>query len=423
MLIAPYFFPRNRGGAVQVYHQLLCNTRAFRFLVVSERRDCSSALLQRFDESSDRLFGYGIRRIAAFELHFNPGTSQWRRVMSGAEFFRKSIQEFDRILGDTCPDLVLCGGTFAAGWLMRRVPSRIPLVTYIHGEELTLGAGPSILQPYFRYCQRRTLRDAALNITVSRYSAGLAISTAKIAPGAVRLLPNFVDTGHFNPPADRDGLRRRLGWSGKTVLLSVARLEPRKGIDQTLRAMASLHHEDRLPRNWLYVIGGCGEQKVVLEELASELGIADRVQFPGFVPDDQLPDYYGAADLFIQTNRQIGGDTEGFGIVFLEASACGTAVVGGIAGGTGDAIEDGVTGLRVDSECTEKIASAIRLLLDEPRLRTKMGQRGRARVEAEFTLPRATARFESILATALSNSRAPIPMGQGLGGVSSRGSS
>jgi phosphatidylinositol alpha-1,6-mannosyltransferase len=281
MLIAPYFFPRNRGGAVQVYHQLLCNTRAFRFLVVSERRDCSSALLQRFDESSDRLFGYGIRRIAAFELHFNPGTSQWRRVMSGAEFFRKSIQEFDRILGDTCPDLVLCGGTFAAGWLMRRVPSRIPLVTYIHGEELTLGAGPSILQPYFRYCQRRTLRDAALNITVSRYSAGLAISTAKIAPGAVRLLPNFVDTGHFNPPADRDGLRRRLGWSGKTVLLSVARLEPRKGIDQTLRAMASLHHEDRLPRNWLYVIGGCGEQKVVLEELASELGIADRVQFPG----------------------------------------------------------------------------------------------------------------------------------------------
>ena len=100
--------------------------------------------------------------------------------------------------------------------------------------------------------------------------------------------------------------------------------------------------------------------------LAREFGVADRVHLLGHVSYEDLPRWYAACDLFAMPNRDIDGDTEGFGLVFLEAASAGKPALAGTAGGTASAVVDGVTGLRVDGEQVEAIAQALARLLSDP---------------------------------------------------------
>lgn len=106
--------------------------------------------------------------------------------------------------------------------------------------------------------------------------------------------------------------------------------------------------------------------------------------FVGHIDSDEQAAYYAACDVFIMPNRQIGADIEGFGIVFLEAGAAGKPVVGGRSGGTAEAIQEGVTGIRVDGENVEWIAAAVIDLLADSGKARAMGERGRQWVETEF---------------------------------------
>jgi phosphatidyl-myo-inositol dimannoside synthase len=115
------------------------------------------------------------------------------------------------------------------------------------------------------------------------------------------------------------------------------------------------------------------------------MGVLERVVFAGQVPGRELAAYYAACDVFVMPNRQIGPDIEGFGMVFIEASAAGKPVIGGESGGTGDAILHGITGLRVDGTSVEAIAAAVTALLREPGLAKALGSQGRCRVATEFS--------------------------------------
>jgi phosphatidylinositol alpha-1,6-mannosyltransferase len=126
------------------------------------------------------------------------------------------------------------------------------------------------------------------------------------------------------------------------------------------------------------------------------------VIFVGYVHDDQLPKYYNLCDIFVLPNRvtvksALKGDYEGFGIVFLEASACGKPVIGGRSGGVTDAILDGLTGYLVDPLSSEDIASVIKRLIDDHALREKMGDAGRDWVVKNFDWKVLMKRFEEIL--------------------------
>jgi phosphatidylinositol alpha-1,6-mannosyltransferase len=134
-----------------------------------------------------------------------------------------------------------------------------------------------------------------------------------------------------------------------------------------------------------YVIVGTGEELSYLQALAQSLGVAKRVTFAGEVSNQELAAYYATCDLFIMPNREIDGDIEGFGMVFLEAGAAGKPVIGGRSGGTDDAIVHEVTGLRVDGTNIEAIATAVVSLLTDPAKAKSMGDAGRRRVEQEFT--------------------------------------
>ena len=250
------------------------------------------------------------------------------------------------------------------GWCVARL-FRKPLVIYAHGEEITTWRQSGKFRAMcFAYRHADTVianseftRDELLKIGVS------ARRIVLIHPG--------VDVERFRPGLPCDDLRAQLGCAGSgQLLLSVGRLSRRKGFDQTVRSVARLLPE--FP-GLHYALVGIGEDEQYLLDLARECGVAKRVHLLGHVPAEDLPRWYNAADVFVMPNREIGGDTEGFGMVFIEASACGTPVVAGDAGGTASSVSEGVNGFRVDGNSVDAITERLRTLLGDSGLRERMG--------------------------------------------------
>jgi phosphatidylinositol alpha-1,6-mannosyltransferase len=135
-----------------------------------------------------------------------------------------------------------------------------------------------------------------------------------------------------------------------------------------------------------------GRDYEYLRKLARQEKVSDRVHLLGQVSMDEIPHWYNACELFAMPNREINKDTEGFGIVFLEAAACSKPAVAGKAGGTGDAVIDGVTGLRVDGSSLQEVIEALGRLLSEPAWASLLGKRGYSRAVSEFSWDRVAER-------------------------------
>ena len=186
----------------------------------------------------------------------------------------------------------------------------------------------------------------------------------------------------YRPGLPCEDLRLSVGMRPEQrLILSVGRLSRRKGFDMVIRSMPELARRGIDAR---YVLVGIGEDREYLEVLARELGVENRVHLIGHAAPEDLPRWYNACDVFAMPNREINGDTEGFGMVFIEAAACGKAVISGQAGGTGDAVLDGVTGLRVNGADPAAVADALSSLLLDGEILASMGQRGFRRAMQEF---------------------------------------
>jgi len=246
--------------------------------------------------------------------------------------------------------------------------------------------GLDLLEPMssrrYRWLMRRTLRGASRIIANSRYTAGLAKS-AGAAPETVRVIHPGVDTLRFQPRPAPPRLREDTSCANKTVLLTVTRLVPRKGVDAVIGILPRLAH--RYP-DLIYLVAGDGPERSRLEGLAKESGAADRIAFLGPPRTEDLPSLYNLADIFVMPNRLIEeqGDVEGFGIVFLEAAASAVPAVGGDSGGAPDAIDDGNTGFVVTPDSPDELFDKLNALLSDPALREQMGAAGRQRAVREF---------------------------------------
>lgn len=254
---------------------------------------------------------------------------------------------------------------------------RIPFLVYAHGEEITICNTSRKLA----WLATRIYNGAAAIIANSRNTAVL-LKGMGIRPAKVHVISPGVDLGAFHgKDHEAKVIRDRHGLGKEPVLLTVGRLQRRKGQDMVIRALPGIRR--RIP-GAMYVIVGTGEEEGYLRDLAGEAGVSDHVIFAGAVPADELAAYYAACDVFVMPSRQIGPDIEGFGIVYLEAGAAGKPVVGGKTGGTEDAIADGVTGLLVDGESPEAIEAAVARLLSNPGEAARMGENAQARAAAEF---------------------------------------
>jgi len=198
----------------------------------------------------------------------------------------------------------------------------------------------------------------------------------------VRIAPG-IDTEHFSPQRSALALRESLGLSNKRVIVSVGRLVHRKGQDILIEAMPEIIK--KIDDAHLLFIGE-GPYRRELEKRVERLGLHDRVTFIGRVQYLDLPRYICVGDIFAMPSRSrlAGLEVEGLGIVYLEASACGLPVIGGISGGAPDAVLPGETGFSVDGTSVDAVAHSIISTLSDKNLLKSLGLRGREWVIAEW---------------------------------------
>jgi D-inositol-3-phosphate glycosyltransferase len=209
-------------------------------------------------------------------------------------------------------------------------------------------------------------------------------------PRRISVVACGVDLGLFKP-IDREAARDALRLNGKKMVLFVGRIEPLKGVDILLAAAAQLGGESDFQ---VFIVGGDGTASAEmrrLQGLASELGVSGRVSFLGPVDHDRLPLFYNAADICVVPSYY-----ESFGLVALEAMACGTPVVASSASSVPEAVGD--AGLLVDPLDVDGLAAALETAITDSALRADLRTRGLARAAA-FTWQRVARRWLEILAT------------------------
>jgi phosphatidylinositol alpha-1,6-mannosyltransferase len=276
-------------------------------------------------------------------------------------------------------------------WCIRGVCS-LPYLLYAHGEEILIG----LTSRKLRWLLPRIYNGAAAIIANARHTKAL-LEEIGVQPGKIHVIHPGVDAYALrSEEAAVQAVRQRHNLGQAPILLTVGRLQRRKGQDMVIRALVSIAQKIPAVK---YVLVGTGEEQPHLQKLTEDFGLQEKVVFAGQVSDSELGAYYAACDVFIMANRQIGPDIEGFGMVFLEAGAAGKPVIGGNSGGTEEAILEGITGLRVDGTCEEEIAAAVIALLSDPVKARAMGMHGRRRVEAEFSWESVVERTHAVAAT------------------------
>lgn len=238
----------------------------------------------------------------------------------------------------------------------------------------------SVLIPFHGLLSRWAFRRVDIAIPISAAVESLFRTRIPFANRIVRIHPG-VDPERFHP-VEALSLRKRYNLDGGPVVVCIARMVHRKGMDLLIKAFTKVLQ--RVPSAWL-VLGGDGPEAIALRKLAAELGIADRVCFTGRIPDSELVMHYSLATIFALPSRQGPKDVEGFGIVYLEAGACDVPVIGTRTGGIVDAVEEGRTGLLVPQEDVESLTTALLRLLENPEEASQFGHRARQRILRELT--------------------------------------
>lgn len=346
-----------------------------------------------FEDDCRRLGGDTVHIVTAAvpgDAEFDRGhpNTVHRLVLKRSPWLRpESLFMYLRLLGASLRlaftrrfSAVLAGRALPEGivaWAVGRLRGS-KVILYAHGEELTgWGRGRKFQAMCF------ALRHADHVLANSDFTRETLQTLIGVPAARIVMAYPTVDVERFRPGLPHADLRAAIGLGpGQRLVLSVGRLQRRKGFDQVVRALPGLvargldvHH----------AIVGIGEDRAYLEGLARDLGVAQRLHLLGHIEPADLPRWYNACDLFAMPNRDIDGDTEGFGIVYLEANACSKPVIAGISGGTGSAVTHEANGLRVDGESVQAVEAGIARLLQDEAERQRLGQAGRRRTESEFS--------------------------------------
>ncbi|MEO5825499.1 MAG: glycosyltransferase [Gemmatimonadales bacterium] len=272
----------------------------------------------------------------------------------------------------------------------------LPFGVIVHGGDLLTLRERMRAGRWKRHLFRRMLAATSVFVANSSWTAracGDLLAELGI-DGDVRVVPPGTDPVRFHP--DRvagDRFRVSRGLPAGRWLVTVARLVHHKGIDTAIAALASI--AEARP-DLQYAVIGRGDDLTRLADLATRLGIRERVHFVTDVDDKELPSAYGMGDIYLGLSREDGIEVEGFGIALLEAAATGLPVIAGRSGGTSDAVADGVTGHLIDPLSADDAARVIASLLDDPDHAARLGRAGRERVIAEFTWDAVVTRLQSL---------------------------
>ena len=273
---------------------------------------------------------------------------------------------------------VLHSHYWVSGWVARLARERwdSPVVHSFHTlgrvKNNSLAQGEEPEPPSRLAGEERVVATADCLTAATPAEARQLVELYGAPPSKVRVVPHGVDRGRFHP-GDRLAARAELGVTHRRVLVFVGRLQPLKAPDVAVKTLAVLTRGCPDLDVELLVVGGPSgngmDEPRQLARLARELGVADRVRFEPARPNDQLATVYQASDLLLVPSR-----SESFGLVALEAQACGTPVVAARVGGLNHAVGDGTTGRLLSSHDPREWAAAIAPLLRHPGKLAAMGQ-------------------------------------------------
>lgn len=248
-----------------------------------------------------------------------------------------------------------------------------PYLITIQGGSITPGYKKNLSGRIAKKLQQWSFRSADAVHVISRK---LREQTEQLGAHNPIVIPNGVNASIFRP-LNKAALRKKHGFlQDEKIIVGVARLIPRKGIDYLIRATAKV--AQHLPNLRLLIIGD-GIQRAELEKLILQVELAAKAQILGIVSHDQVPQYFSMADVFV-----IPSLYEPLGIVTIEAMACGVPVIGTEVDGIPDVIEDGKNGILVPPGDDEQLAEAIMKLLRDEDTRNRFAQEGLETVKQKF---------------------------------------
>lgn len=379
LLLLARWFPPRVGGVESYLGSLYDGLLGTRITVLAPYDGESES----YDASRH---AFTVRRIAA-------GPSDRKSVLVGLLMAAVRTVAGERVTQIHCGHVLLG----LAGLICKRLFG-IPYVVFAYGSD--------VAATRFSGWRRLVLSRADMVVTISHATAALLLNMG-LNPQKIRLVPPIVDADSYKPSAARRAAFRQSHNIGpdSPIVLTVCRLTrfaQHKGVDDLIAAIAVL--EVAHPDICLVIVGD-GDDRLRLEDLATEHGVSARTTFLGQLPPDALLSAYAAADIFVLANKPVTDDgpptVEGFGIVLLEAAASGVPSVATTFGGAPDAVEHGVTGLIVDAGQSDGISDALRRLLDSPSERLAMGRRARHRAQDRHASSVVTSLFETSVVSTL----------------------
>jgi phosphatidylinositol alpha-1,6-mannosyltransferase len=273
-----------------------------------------------------------------------------------------------RLIRVQAPDAVFCPTWLPDGaacrWALNQAP--IPYFVAAHGTEVFddfASKRNSVRTVLTRQLKRKVFQHAEKVFPVSEYTRRAVLDEADGNERRTITVNNGVNAAIFKPTAPKADVVAKYKPHGERILLTVTRLFRYKGVDRMLESLPAI---SRAVTGVRYLVVGAGPDRSRLETLAARLGLQTQVSFLGPLALSEIVDLYNVADLFVMLSRDEPPDVEGFGLVFLEAAACGLPSVGGRSGGIPDAIEEGRSGWLVDPCNTQEITATIIELLKSP---------------------------------------------------------
>lgn len=342
-------FPPVEGGSGRWFWELYSRMPSDQVFVMSDRSDGCT----HFDRSHNLSI-----------IRTDMKSSQWGlRSVRGLRFYFRMVLEVRKLVKESNIEEIHCGRVIHEGviaWFVSKLTG-VPFICFVHGEDVETAA-TSREQSFL---VRLVCQASKLIICNSHNSQRLVKELGFQSGDKCKVLHPGVDSSRFVSADRDDSFRKRMGWDGKRVLLTVGRLQQRKGQDFLLKALPRLL--EQYP-DLFYAIVGRGECHETLNEYIESENLKENAAIYTELGDEELIKCYQQCDIFILPNRTIGNDIEGFGMVLVEAQCCGKPVIAGDSGGTNETMLIDETGYIIDCSSVSSLATHLNIVLQNKNL-------------------------------------------------------
>ena len=337
-------FPPKEGGSGRWFWELYSRLPNDKVLIVAN--DTPEG--REFDKTHEL-------DIVRIELE----STEWGLASTkGLGFYWETIRKVLKLIKEHGIEEVHCGRVIPEGVIARalKLLAGARYNCFVHGEDVETAA----TSREHSLLVKNVCKNASMLICNSENTANIVHKLGFDSGSKCEVLHPGVDTSRFEVAAPDTSFRQQMGWSGKRVLLTVGRLQRRKGQDFLIKSMPALLNE--FP-DLFYAVVGRGECYDELISLVDQHKLHDNVCVYPDMDDEALIKCYQQCDIFILPNRTIDNDIEGFGMVLVEAQVCGKPVIAGDSGGTRETMNIGKTGHIIDCSSTENLLKELSPIL------------------------------------------------------------